>query len=78
MTIEKEDRADIKPSLSMNIFCQEKQHFSLWNVVHCVRVEFKQYKPQVHVYCVPKHYGGPWTMDIYNRMDIVTSSSQYI
>ena len=28
---------------------------------HGVRVEFKQRKPQVHVYCVPKHYGGPWT-----------------
>ena len=69
--IEKEDRVDMKPVLSINIFCQEKQHFSLWNVVHCVRVEIKQYKPRVHVYCVPKHYGGPWTNKLVAVQDSI-------
>ena len=55
----------------MNIFCQEKQHFSLWNVVNCVRVEFRQYKPQVHVYCVPKHYGEPWTNKLVPVQDSI-------
>ena len=57
----------------MTIFCQQKQNFNLWNVIHCVRVEIKQYKPRVHVYCVPKHYDGPWTnklVAVYNLIQV--------